>query len=154
MRTKYRKDVKKCPRCHQKCLLNQKTCTGCGLIFSRLEQATNYQAKKQFFKKDKSVVMVKKLPKDVKKWKLILYCFFLGLFGAHNFYVGRYYRATYMLVIGVASFILASGEYSQFYETFMSYFFIFPALLAVFWMFDFFNIVFNTFKVPVALPVD
>ena len=155
MRTKYRKDLKICPRCQQKCLLNQKACTGCGLIFSRLEQATNKEAKKQFFNKDKSVVMVKKLPKDVQKWKLILYCLFLGFFGAHNFYVGRYYRASYMLIVGIASIILSSFiGYSQMYETFMSFFFVFPALLAVFWMFDLFNIIFNLYKVPVALPVD
>ena len=154
MRLKYRKDTKKCPRCKNKCLNNQKSCNACGLIFSRLEQATNKEAKKQFFNKNKSIVMVKDFPSDVKRWQLVLWCLFLGPFGAHCLVVGRYYRGAYMLVIGLASLILSSIGYSQFYETFMSYFFIFPALMAIFWMVDLFNICFGFFKVPVALPLD
>ena len=98
--------------------------------------------------------MVKDFPSDVKRWQLVLWCLFLGPFGAHCLVVGRYYRGAYMLVIGLASLILSSIGYSQFYETFMSYFFIFPALMAIFWMVDLFNICFGFFKVPVALPLD
>lgn len=154
MRLKYRKDIKKCPRCQQKCLTNQKSCNACGLIFSRLEQATNKEARKQFFNKDKSVVMVKDFPSDVKRWKLVLWCLFLGIFGAHCLSVGRYYRGGYMLIIGIASVVLSLVSYSSAYETFMSYFFIFPAILVLFWMVDLFNICFGFFKVPVALPID
>lgn len=151
MRTKYRKDTKKCPRCGQKCLQNQKDCPCCGLIFKRLEMATNTQAKKQFFKKDKSIVMTKDLPKDVKRWVLILLCVFLGPFGAHCFAVGRYYRATYMLVVTIVSLVIISIQYTAAVEVFMSYFFLFVALMTIFWMTDLIQICFGFFKVPVAL---
>lgn len=151
MRTKYRKDTKKCPRCGQKCLTNQKDCPSCGLIFKRLEMATNTQAKKQFFKKDKSVVMTNNLPSDVKRWVLILLCLFLGSFGAHCFAVGRYYRGTYMLVVTLISLVVITIQYTHSTEVFMSYFFVFPALMAIFWMVDLFEICFGLFKVPVAL---
>lgn len=152
MRTKYRKDIKKCPRCQQKCLLSQKTCDACGLVFANLEKATNKEARKQFFNKQKSFVMVREFPADLKRWKIILLCLFLGTFGAHCFAVGRYYRGMYMLVIGLVSLVLSAVSYSYFYEIFMSYFFIFPAFLSIFWMIDLFNLCFGLFKVPVALP--
>ncbi len=152
MRTKFRKDTKKCPRCGCVCLNFQKKCEECGLVFERLKEATNKEAKKQFFKKDKSVVMVKELPSDIQRWKLILLCLFLGPFGVHNLYVGRYYKGTFMLVVGLISLILASlNNVPDFYDVFMSYFFVFPALLGIFWIVDLFNICFGFYKVPVAL---
>lgn len=152
MRTKFRKDTKKCPRCSNVCLNSQKKCDECGLVFERLSKATNSEAKKQFFCKDKSIVMVKDFPSDVVRWKMILLCLFLGLFGAHNLYVGRYYRGIFMLVVGLMSLIIASlNSVPDFYDKFISYFFVFPAFLGIFWIVDLIKICFGQYKVPVAL---
>ena len=59
------------------CLQSQKVCDECNWFFARLDEATNGEARKQFFSKDKSIVMTSKLPNDVKRgWKLLLFCGF------------------------------------------------------------------------------
>ena len=80
--------TKKCPRCKNVCLLSQVECDECGLAFAKLDMATNKEGKRRLFRGQKEqVVYVKKYPKDVKKWKMILITLFLGLFGGHYFYV-------------------------------------------------------------------
>lgn len=157
MRTKFRKDTKKCPRCSKVCLQSQKTCDECGLVFARLDEATNKEAKKQFFAKDKTIIMTSQLPKDVQKWKLLLYCGLLGIFGAHDFYVGRYYRASYMLIFGLFSLVyvgfLTNYEWGVNLMT-STPLAIFVGILTIMWALDFIKIVFDKFKVPVALGRD
>lgn len=153
MRTKFRKDTKKCPRCKNKCLNSQKKCDACGLVFARLDEATNTQAKKQFFAKEKSVVKVTRA-KDVNKLKLLALCTFLGIYGAHNFYVGRYYRAAYMLVWGLFSTVYA-GYLTNFPEVVSLVstlpFVLCIGILGIFWISDFTLILIERFKIPVAL---
>lgn len=154
MRTKYRKDTKKCERCGKVCLQSQKVCDECGLVFARLDEATNGEARKQFFSKDKSIVMTSKLPNDVKKWKLLLFCGFLGIFGVHNIYVGRFYRGFYMLFFGLLSFVYVSiNNPSENILNFMSSWpvVVCVAILSIFWVTDFIQVIFNRYKVPVAL---
>ena len=82
----------------------------------------------------------------------MLLCGFLGLFGAHNFYVGRYAKAIFQLVMGIISVILTvfSGMFEA-YSFIMSFIFI-PAGINVFMLFfDFFDGVFNRYKIPVAV---
>ena len=157
MRTRYRKDTKKCPRCGKVSLLSQKKCDECGLVFARLDEATNQEAKKQFFAKDKSIVMTSKLPKDVNKYKLLLYCGFLGLFGAHNLYVGRYYRGFYMLFFGLLTLVYVSIQApSQWVLNLMSSWpvVVSVGILSILWVTDFAQVILNKFKVPVALGRD
>ena len=145
--------AKKCPRCGTKNNYTENRCTSCGLVFSRVENGSNKIAKGLLMagKKDE-VVLARMFPNDVRKKKFMLLCGFLGIFGAHNFYVGRYIKAIYMLIVGIASCVLASlNIFSQAYDTFMSFFFVFPALLAYFWIEDFVLIALNKYKVPVAL---
>lgn len=154
MRTKYRKDTKKCPRCGKIALQSQRVCDECGLVFARLDEATNTEAKKQFFSKDKSVVMTSKLPSDVQKWRLLLFCGFLGIFGAHNLYVGRYYRGLYMLICGLFSVVYVSvlTYYSWGVELMQSTpILIFVGISVLMFVTDFIQVIFNRYKVPVAL---
>lgn len=154
MRLKYRKDTKKCPRCDEKMLENQKVCPDCGLVFARLEKATNAEAKKQFFQKDKSIVIVKDIPKDVSKKKLLLYVGFLGIFGAHNFYIGRYYKAILMCLFSLLALVYVALPYSDVMLFIMSSPFItIPTgiFVSVFWVSDFIAIIFENYKIPVAL---
>ena len=143
---------KKCPRCKNKVQDYQKKCDECGLIFSRLDKAQNKFARKELLGGHKeNVVYVKKLPSDVSRWKLILLCGFLGVFGAHCFYVGRYPRGFYMLIVGLISIVMSVLPFTEIYEKFISFFFILPGLLAYMWIFDIVRIGFGTFKIPVAL---
>lgn len=154
MRTKYRSDTKKCPRCSKVCLQSQKVCDECGLVFARLNEATNKEAKKQFFAKDKSIVMTSKLPADVQKWKLLIYCGFLGIFGAHNLYVGKFYRGFYMLFFGLLTLVYVSFQFpTQWMLDLMSSWpvVICVGVLTIFWLTDFVQVIFGKFKVPVAL---
>lgn len=144
-------NTKKCPRCGNISRNYEKKCSECGLVYSRLEQATNKEAKKQFFSKDRHIIMTCDLPKDVVWWKLVMLCFFLGLFGAHNLYVGRYYKGGFMFVVGILSLVISIIPYSALVESVMRFFFVFPAFLGIFWIVDLFNICFKRFKVPVAL---
>ncbi len=156
MRLKYRKDTKKCPRCDEKMLENQKICPDCGLVFAKLEQATNAEAKRQFFQKDKSIVMVKETPKDVNKRNLLLFSGFLGIFGAHNFYIGRYYKAIFMCLFGLLALVYVALPYSDVMLVIMSSpFVVIPTgLVGIFWVADFIAIVFEKYKIPVALRRD
>lgn len=145
--------IKKCQRCGNRVLDRQAKCDECGLVFARLDDAKNCYARKELLHGHReNVIFVRKVPSDISKLKLSLLCGFLGLFGAHNFYIGRYFKAMYMLIIGLVSLIFASlTEYPAFYEKFMSFFFILPALLLLFWVSDFVEILFNKYKIPVAL---
>ena len=53
---KKRSAYKKCPRCGNKCLLSQEKCDDCGLIFSRLQYASNKAAKRRILKFDKDCI--------------------------------------------------------------------------------------------------
>ena len=153
MRTRYAKDTKKCPRCGNKCLQSQKKCDDCGLVFARLEEATNKEAKKQFFAKQKSVVKVT-TAKDVSKIKLLLLCGFLGVFVAHNLSVGRYYRGFFMLLWGLFSLVYVA--YLTNFESMIRFVSTLPvmiciALVGFFWITDFILIAIERYKFPVAL---
>lgn len=151
MRNTYHK--KKCPRCGTKCNYNEFRCSGCGLIFSRVENGSNQLAKGLILagKKDQTVKMIG-YPKDVNKKKYLLLCGFLGLFGAHNFYVGKYFKAIFQIIMGILSVILTifSGTFEA-YSFIMSFIFV-PAGINVFmWLFDFFDGCINKCRIPVAV---
>lgn len=107
---KYRRsEVKKCPRCGEKCLFNAPKCPECGLLFSRLSLVTNKAGKRCVRKHQKDKVLyVSSWPEDAKRWKALLLCGFLGLYGAHNFYLGRYIKATFSLIFSTITTIFAA----------------------------------------------
>lgn len=145
--------AQRCPRCETKNEYNSYRCSNCGLIFSRVEQGSNLIAK-DYIKSGKSeyVVKAKGFPKDVSKKAFLLYCGFLGLFGAHNFYVGRYKKAIFMLVFGLIAVIFtATGSIIPNLDKIMS-FLSFPiGIDGFFWILDFVEGVFNAYKIPVAV---
>lgn len=139
-----------CPRCNEKMPENSVRCTSCGLIFDRLNYATNSAGKKMIRNGNRDkVVYVKKLPSDVKKWKLILMGVFTGLFGGHCFYVGRYVRGIIMLfggIIAIVSGVLAS--FSLLPESIFTLCGMISGVMFIVWLFDVINICFSKFKVP------
>ncbi len=84
---------KKCPRCGNKCLINQERCEECDLLFSRLSYASNKSAKKKLIHFDSDyVIYTSDLPSDVNYWKLLAYTILLGIFGGHYYYTGKYIK--------------------------------------------------------------
>ena len=172
------KNYKKCPYCKSKNPIAGRYCGACHLDFYQLDKCTNSEAKKMLRHRrfgetfEGEIVNVTTLPKDVSYSKLLLYSLFLGLFGAHNFYVGRYFKATMQCIFGVLFIGLAAavtillespiimvnflgGTYAL---TNVLFFFnlivgIFPATT---WLFDTFAVLFKKYEVPIALeiPVD
>ena len=110
---------KKCPRCGVKSNYNESKCSGCGLIFSRVENGSNKIAKGLILAgKKEETVNARMFPKDVSKKKFLLLCGFLGIFGTHNFYVGRYKKAVYQLICGILTVIcVLIGNIIPFYDT-------------------------------------
>lgn len=148
--------TKKCPRCGNECLLSQVECDECGLLFARVEIATNKDGKKRLRRGQKEqVIYVKKYPSDVKKWKMILLTVFLGLFGAHYFYVGKWKKGLCMLLYFFA--VLFMGViFNAYFLTIWSgqFFSIFGPLTGIYtliWLFDIYRVSFNRFKMPVSI---
>ena len=145
--------TKRCPRCEAKNDYNSYRCVDCGLIFSRVENGSNKIAKEYILAgKKEYVVCAKQFPKDVSKKKFLLLCGFLGLFGAHNFYVGRYKKAIYMLICGLVAVVLtAIGSALTNLDKIMSFISMPIGFDAFFWVVDFVEGIFNSYKIPVAV---
>ena len=144
---------KRGPRCGTKNNYNEKRCLHCGLIFSRVENGSNKIAKGLLLagKKDETV-MAKMFTKDVSKKKFLLLCGFLGLFGAHNFYVGRFKKAVYQLICGILAVLcVVIGPIFTFYETLMSFVSVPIGIATIFWVWDFIDGCFSRYKIPVAV---
>ena len=147
---------KKCPRCGNECLLSQVQCDECGLYFAKVEMATNKEAKKRLMRGQKEQVLyIKKYPNDVKKWKMILLTVFLGLFGAHYFYVGKWKKGLVMLVYFFAVLLLGVVFNAYMLDALGGNFFtIFGPLTGVYtlvWLYDIYRVSFSRFKIPVSI---
>lgn len=148
-----KKKTKRCYRCGTKNLSSAFRCSACGMVFSRAENGSNLIAKNLILAgKSNQTIKVPMFPKDVSKRKFLILCFFLGLFGAHNFYVGRYKKAVFQLICGLlASIITVVGTAIPFLTTLMS-FVSFPiGVDGVFWVWDFIEGVFSKYKIPVGV---
>lgn len=149
---KFIKDTKKCPRCGNKCLLNQETCPECGLIFARLEFASNKVAKKKLLHFDRDfIIYTNQYPKDLSWFKLLLYSIFFGLVGGHYYYCGKYIKGGLML----ASFVylvFCTIFNAQMVDLFENQFFYLPIGIAgLAWLLSIAMILCHKFKVPVIV---
>lgn len=145
--------AKRCPRCGTKNNYYESNCQECGLIFARVGNGSNKIAKNLILagKKDETV-KARMFPKDVSKKKFLFFCGFLGIFGVHNFYVGRYFKAVYQLICGLLAVLcVAIGPFLPFYNTLMSFISIPIGFDAIFWAWDFIDGCFNRYKIPVAV---
>ncbi len=148
--------TKRCPRCKNICLLSQVKCEECGILFARIDKATNFAGKKRLRMGEKEqVVFVGKCPEDIKKWKLIVITVFAGLFGAHYFYVGKWIKGVLMLLMFLLTLLL--GVIFNAYilatlgEIFYSYFGPVVGIYTIIWLNDIRRVCFNTFKIPVSI---
>ena len=150
---KREKKWQKCPRCKEKAFAVEKKCDNCGLIFERLNDASNKEAKKCLFRGEREkVVKMYGFPADSNRWICATLCAFLGWAGAHSFYVGRYLKALFSLCVSLLTCILIlllePSVQAYIYKTWM----LLPsALCFYFWFYDLALILLNKYRVPVAI---
>jgi len=154
-----KKDYKKCPRCDRKVPLLQDRCPNCGLIFSRLSKVSNTAAKKAIKKGQyNKVIMMTKLPPDVSKKKILLFSIFFGMIGIHFAKVGRYKMFAWGLLATIGLYIasfLPMSWFNQEYLFYLMWGLVLPAsIYFIFYIVSVVQIIFNRFKVPVAIDED
>ena len=148
---------KHCPRCSTKMQKEAMVCPSCGLNYIKFNEATNKQAKDALSQGEKDRVLLRTgCPSDVKRWKLILMCVFLGYMGGHHYYVGRKYWGlfyTCFFLIGVINAIVTmffpqvinTDAFQVFYLLVLIW-----GIVIVMWIVDIFKICFNKYKIPVS----
>lgn len=157
MKFKTGSPFRRCPRCKEKCFVHEKSCHECGLIFERLNYVSNKSAKKnllRFNKKD--VIMTADWPYDAKKLTALLLSGFLGFSGAHNFYLGRFFKGLFVLVgllLSLTGVLLTEfGYFDTTVFNVIRYLAIIPgSSVLIFWVSDFFSIFLERYKIPVSI---
>lgn len=148
--------MKYCPKCYGKIQKESGRCTKCGFSIYDLKKATNKSAKEQIRSGNGDLVLYStELPNDISKKKLLCYCGFLGIFGAHYFYCGRMFRGITNLLISIFSLIFFVFSFFSFtsplFQIFKYMFGLAFAVIFILTLIDFTNIIFKKFKVPVYL---
>jgi TM2 domain-containing membrane protein YozV len=145
-----------CPKCYGKIDKEKNRCDYCGFNLNELNNASNKEAKKALkgiYKDD--VIYTSKLPADVSKKKLLLYAIFLGMFGAHHFYVGKFWQGFCMALITCVTLILGTFLYvtGSITDNIIQYAFEFSTAfqggVLIYWISNIIGIIFNKYKVPV-----
>lgn len=152
---------KKCPRCKGSMYIETPKCPHCGLVFEKIQNLSNVQAKNELReKKYKNVLYVCTMPKDISKKKFWLLFAFLGWFGAHNIYVGNFKKGYYGLITGLlavfsfavfelVTFLGGNGNAVLYYFTNPIFtFFVFAVLI---WFSDLIGLMFRKYKYPASL---
>lgn len=147
---------KRCPRCNNKMPIELVVCPSCQLNFQKFESATNKEAKEAIKQGEKERVLMRKgIPRDISKWKLLLWAIFLGFTGAHHYYVGRYKMGVFYTVffcVGIINAVLTTfiqDLTGDLYQIFYLLVLVWGAVLAL-WIIDIAKICLNKFKVPVS----
>lgn len=152
MKIKRPKMIKKCPRCGNRCLIAQDTCEECGLIFSRLQYASNRAAKKKLAHFDSDfVIFTNQYPADVKWWKVLLLVIFTGLFGGHYYYVGRFWKGA-LMTAGFVYLVFCTIFNAQLVNALQTYGAYLPiAVLGLSWLVSITFVATKKFKVPIIV---
>ena len=146
-----------CPKCYANCKKEQVRCYHCGFDLTLLDGATNKgakEARKSIYKDD--IMKFKGIPPDVKKKKLVLLSIFLGIFGAHNFYVGKLWQGLFMCISTTVTLVLSTlvsmfgivDMYNTLYIAFQ-FWLIFQGATVLMWVFDIILIFLERWKIPV-----
>lgn len=147
---------RKCPRCKEKCFVHEKACHECGLIFDRLNYTSNKTAKKLLLKgKYKDTIKTNTWPYDAKKSTALWLCALLGYTGAHNFYLGRFVKGGVSLfgfVMSILMVVLTDYIYGTAVWNYLYLLVVIPgACVLMFWFSDLLSIIFEKYKIPVAI---
>lgn len=155
MRTSYREKKKVCPRCGIKMPQNVEVCPDCRFDFSKLAIATNADAKRKILRNDRDfIIYTNQLPSDVSYKKLLLMSIFLGLFGGHCFYVGKYIKGvTFVLnmILTLVCVIFNQQVLAVDNGRLIQLFSVIIGIFMIIWICDIWRIAIKKFKVPVAI---
>ena len=143
----------RCPYCKHKIQKLQTICSQCGLNKIQIAYASNKRAKEMMKAGEGGkIVKMRRRPADVSMlsmaWRLIF-----GIFGWHNFYVGRKVRGWIMLGFMIV-FIIAGTVIIQLDavdELWAQPVALISTVPLVMWIADAFAIVFGWYKYPVRL---
>lgn len=145
----------RCPVCGYK-IKNGNICPYCKIDDDQIKNASNKQAIQHIKEHKKDVVLSDVLPSDINYTRLLLMTILLGVWGGHNFYVGRYKRGLFFVFAFFIAFI-AYTVYTTWYEgnkvieAIMQVFIIFEAVAMCLWLSDVFRVIAKKFPVPVVL---
>lgn len=145
----------KCPICGYN-LRKGNLCPYCKITESQIRGASNKRAKEYLKsgKKDK-VFMSSTMPKDINKTRLILVTLLLGLWGGHNYYVGRKVRGLYFTLSFCAFMILYGMQQIWFssagFDVVVRVFALIEGVTILMWFTDFIRACCGSFSVPVVL---
>ncbi len=145
-----------CPKCYGKLSKDKKKCLYCGFDMTELDGASNKEAKeikKTIYKDD--ILYTTSIPADVSKKKLLLFAIFLGLFGVHDFYVGKFWQGFYqcvvtgmVLILGITLSIMNTFVQNAVQITF-EFMTVFMGVALIVWVVDIIKICLERFKIPV-----
>ncbi len=152
----------RCPVCGAKMINDGSICRYCSdVTIDRIKSSSNKLAKKARKEgRGEEVVYTNYIPTDVNRNKLLLLTIFLGIFGAHDLYVGKRWKGlfsllsvTLMLVFSVLRFV--SQSYGWGLEDglvqLLSIFYFLVVIVLVLWFSDVINVLSKRYKVPVIL---
>ena len=95
----------RCPRCYGKVDKATNICTKCAFKIEKIKNSSNKKAKEMMRSGNSDlVIQTTILSGDLSKKKLALWCFFLGFFGAHFFYIGKMFRGLTNLIFSLFGF--------------------------------------------------
>ena len=154
MRTKTVESKKTCPRCQLKVASSCEECPDCGLVFSRLNIATNKDAKTLKKRGEREyIVSTTTLPSDVNFIKLLCLAIFTGFVGGHCFYVSRYGRGVLLLLnfIMIVCLTVFNSQLIALSEALVGVLCTVAGFILFIWFWDVFMIVVKKFKVPVGI---
>lgn len=149
----------KCPVCG--CKMRGGICPYCRVTDQEVISASNQDAKTAIkARKREYIHYTNTLPSDVSRKKLFWYSLFLGWAGVENFYVGKYLKAWYSLIVSVlmivASVLFTLSNLNHWVTTNAFYMMIellaFPMIVVLFfWFTDILGVITKSFKVPILL---
>lgn len=132
--------------------MNATKCEECGLIFSRLEFATNKAAKNKIKKGDRDYILyTSNLPKDLSHTKLLIYTLFLGLFGAQYYYTGKYIKG--ILMSAMMAYAIVCVIFNAYLVNYLSILYVPIGVGVLAWIVSCVYVICKKFKVPVSIEV-
>ena len=144
------KPFKHCPRCDMKMLATATKCEECGLIFARLEYATNTAAKEKIKNGDRDYILeITTIPKDVSYVKLLLYTLFLGIFGGQYYYVGKYVKGALMTLVSL--YTLFCVIFNSQIVDYLNFLYLPVGVGVLAWMISCMFVICKKFKIPVSI---
>ena len=145
----------RCPECDRKIKANQSRCEICGLKVVDIENASYKDAVKILNKgnlyEKESIFYSFKTPAEISRKKLILFTVFLGIFGAHDLYVGKKKLGIAKIICFVIGEVLSALVYNKILYgvgTIAGLFLLFPFVT---WIFDIFKVAFKRYPFPYVL---